>query len=79
MRVRCDVLAAPLKDVQRKELQMSASGIAPTSHATPTASAHTATPPANHGGGNNAGVSPTAATQPSATAPGTGLKVNKLV
>jgi len=72
------VLAAPLKGVQRKDKQMSASGIAPTSHTAPASSTHPSTPPANHGGGN-AGVSHTAATHAPPTAPGTGQKVNKLV
>jgi hypothetical protein len=71
-------LPAPLKDVQRKENEMSASGIAPTSHAAPPSSAHSATPPASHGGGN-AGASHAATTQSPPTAPGTGQKVNKLV
>ncbi len=71
--------AAPLEDVQRKEPKMSASGIAPTSPTHSTTPAHTATSPANPGGGSNTGVSPTAATQASSTAPGTGLKVNKRV
>jgi len=57
---------------------MSASGIAPTSHAAPASSTHSATPPAGHNGGN-AAVSHTSTTQSPPTAPGTGQKVNKLV